>query len=89
MVMINDTAVSMSGADYVIYSSTGDNILNEVVQEVEKEFDILGFPDLEYGYIINSNGNYVPTILDGVKINKAIDLKMIDLKDEKNVDING
>ena len=87
IVMMVDAGSNLATFDYQIQSSTGEKIINKVVEDIEKDFEILGMPEVEYGYMIDSDGNYVPTALDGIQIEKAIKFKIINLDKEKNVEL--
>ena len=87
IVMMVDAGSNLATFDYQIQSSTGEKIINKVVEDIEKDFEILGMPEVEYGYMIDSDGNYVPTALDGIQIAKAIKFKIINLDKEKNVEL--
>lgn len=87
IVMMVDAGSNLATFDYQIQSSTGEKIINKVVEDIEKDFEILGMPEVEYGYMIDSDGNYVPTALDGTQIEKAIKFKIINLDKEKNVEL--
>ena len=83
-----DAGSNLATFDYQIQSSTGEKILNDVVKEIENDFDILGMPDVEYGYMIDSDGNYISTALDGLKVEHAIKFKIINIDKEKNIELN-
>lgn len=87
IVMMVDAGSNLATFDYQIQSSTGEKILSDVVKDVENDFDILGMPDVEYGYMIDSDGNYISTALDGLKIQQAINFKIINMDKEKNVEL--
>ena len=77
IVMIVDAGSNLATFDYEIQSSTGEKILSDVVKNVENDFEILGMPEVEYGYMIDSNENYISTALDGLKVEQAINFKII------------
>ena len=89
IVMMVDAGSNLATFDYQIHSSTtGEKIINDVVKDIENDLEILGMPEVEYGYMIDSDGKYIPTALDGVQIEKAIKFKIINLDKEKNVKLD-
>ena len=88
IVMMSDASSNLASFEYQIQSTTGEYILNDVVDEVKTNFDILGMPEMEYGYLIDKDGNYVSTELDGLQIKDAINFKFINIKGEDNVELN-
>lgn len=87
IVMIVDAGSNLATFDYEIQSSTGEKILSDVVKNVENDFEILGMPEVEYGYMIDSNENYISTALDGLKVEQAINFKIINMDKEKNIEL--
>jgi putative ABC transport system permease protein len=86
--MVVDADSNLATFDYQIQSSTGEKILNDVVKDVEKDFEIFGIPEVECGYMVDSDENYISTILDGIQIEKAINLKIINIDKEKDIELN-
>lgn len=87
IVMIVDAGSNLATFDYEIQSSTGEKILSDVVKNVENDFEILGMPEVEYGYMIDSDENYISTALDGLKVEQAINFKIINMDKEKNIEL--
>jgi len=86
--MMSDASSNLASFEYQIQSTTGDYILNDVVNNVRDKFNILGIPETEYGYLMDNEGNYITTVLDGLKVKDAIDLKFINIKNENNIELN-
>ena len=86
IIMMSDASSNLASFEYQIQSTTGEYILNDVVNEVKNEFNILAMPDMEYGYLIDKEGNYITTELDGVQVKNAIDFKFININ-EDNVEL--
>lgn len=88
MGMIDDAHSNLASYDYIIQSSTGKKILNNVVDEVKEKFDIFALPDLEYGYMKDEEDEYILAELYGININDAIDFKFLEIKDEIELNEN-
>lgn len=88
IVMMFDAFSNLATYDYQMYSSTGEKIITKVVEKVEEDFDILGLPEIEYGYIIDSENNYMSTALDGLEVKQALKFKVINMDKEKNIELN-
>lgn len=88
IVMMVDAGSNLATYDYQMYSSTGEKIISKVVEKVEEDFDILGLPEAEYGYMIDSENNYISTALDGLEVEQALKFKIINMDKEKNVELN-
>ena len=58
IIMMSDASSNLASFEYQIQSTTGEYILNDVVNEVKNEFNILAMPEMEYGYLIDKEGNY-------------------------------
>lgn len=86
IIMMYDAFSKMATYEYVIQSTTGDYILDDVVNEVKNEFNVLAIPEIEYGYMINNEGNYITAELNGLQVKKAIEFKFIDIN-EDNVEL--
>ena len=55
IVMMVDAGSNLATFDYQIHSSTtGEKIINDVVKDIENDFEILGMPEVEYGYMIEN-----------------------------------
>ena len=87
IIMMSDASSNLASFEYQIQSTTGEYILNDVVNEVKNEFNILAMPEMEYGYLIDKEGNYITTELDGLQVRDAIDFKFININ-EDNVELN-
>lgn len=83
-----DASKNLESFDYQIQSTTEDYILNDVVDEVKNKFDILGFTEPEYGYILPENENYITTPLEGLQIEDAIKFKIIDTDNKMELNAN-
>ena len=88
IIMLSDAGSNLASFEYQIQSTTGEYIIEDSVNEVKNEFNILGMPEIEYGYLLDDEGNYITTELDGLKVNDAIDLKFINISNENNVELN-
>jgi len=87
IIMMSDANSNIASFEYQIQSTTGEYILNDVVDEVNKEFNILAMPEIEYGYLIDKDGNYITTELNGLQIKNALDFKFINISNEKNIEL--
>lgn len=87
MGMIIDASSHLVRFSYSIQSSTGEKILNEVVDEMKNDFDIIGIAEQESGYLKDEEGKYISNPLQGLDINQAIKFKLINLDKEKNVEL--
>ena len=83
-----DASKNLEKFDYQIQSTTGEYILDDVVDEVKNKFDILGFTELEYGYMLSENGDYITTPLEGLQIDDAIKFNIIDTKNKLELNSN-
>lgn len=88
ILMMVDAGSNLATFDYQIQSSTGDKILSNVVKDVENDFEILGIPDMEFGYMMDSEEKYESILLNGLNVKQAINFKMINIDKEKNVELN-
>ena len=86
--MMIDAGSNIAKFDYIISSSTGEKIINEVVKDIENDFEILGMPEVEFGYMMDSDGNHVSAALDGMQLDTAVKFKIINLGKEKDVELN-
>ena len=86
--MMIDAGSNLAKFDYIISSSTGEKIINEVVKDIENDFEILGMPEVEFGYMMDSDGNHVSAALDGMQLDTAVKFKIINLGKEKDVELN-
>lgn len=82
IIMMSDASANLASFEYQIQSTTGEYILNDVVNEVKNEFNILAMPEMEYGYLIDKDGNYITTELDGLQVKNAIDFKFININED-------
>jgi putative ABC transport system permease protein len=75
--------------DYQISSNTGENILDGTVEDLKEDFEILGMSDNEeHGYVVDGNGNYNSTTLNGYDLAKAVKFKFITIDGEENIELN-
>lgn len=88
IMMMVDASSNMATFDYQIYSSTGDKVSKDVVKEIETDFEILGLPEDEYGYIVDQEGNYISVVLNGLNVGQAIDFNMFSVDNEEEVELN-
>ncbi len=80
--LINSFISGIVTFDYQVFSSNEENLTFDRIKNVDSNFDYLGLPDYNYGYIKDSKDNFVKTNLTGLNVENAKKLKLIKLEND-------
>ena len=78
--MINDTMSNAFSYEYSMGSNTDDYLQAKVFEKIKEDFDVLGISDLEYGYIINDEGEFNSVPLFGLDIQKSMEFNLLKIR---------
>lgn len=87
--MIDAMSNTAGGFQYIVSSSTEEDITYERVKHVNYDFDYLGVPEYNYGYIYDKdNDKYISSPLVGFNLEYAKKLGLVEVEKEKNIELN-
>ena len=78
----------IGGYNVIVMSTTEENLTEERINKVGVKFEQLGIGTYNYGYILNNKDEYVSSPLLGLDIDQAIDMKIIELNDNKKIKLS-
>lgn len=87
--LITSITNSISSAQYIVHSSTEESVSYDRVKQINNDFDFLGIPEYNYGFIYDNNvSDYVSFPLVGINLRNAEKLNYVTVKNEKNLILN-